>query len=363
MNAKNKRKLPEDASTEFVSTKIRPLIVSDGAIDKHAWECALISNLRNEIKSGNIYVKNSKRFGPFERFFISYTQWKSVREEFFRQSGLPQKGCDAAIYLSEKLNLAYDRFLETLPNNTYAQDGLLYNESDLELEEHYTDTHGYTEINFAAFAMLGKHFCPRIRKISNQRIYRIDTNRDYGVLAPLVNRKDRTIKMDWIIEQWDRMGQFYATLKNGHTTASVALKRLNSMSKRNQFYHANRELGRIGKTEFILQYMSLPPLRRRVRRGLLKVDQLHSLARDVAYAKQGRITKRDFYEIMKSCSCLTLILACIIYWQAREIGRVITECNPESDGVDTSLLEHVSPIEWENVVLYGEYVIDRNWIR
>jgi TnpA family transposase len=107
--------------------------------------------------------------------------------------------------------------------------------------------------------------------------------------------------MDWIVDQWDRMGQFYATLKSGHTTASVALKRLNSMSKRNQFYRANRELGRIKKTEFILKYMSQPPLRKRVRRGLLKVDQLHSLTRDVAYAKQGRITKRDFYEIMKSC--------------------------------------------------------------
>ena len=44
-------------------------------------------------------------------------------------------------------------------------DGLLYNESDLELEEHYTDTHGYTEINFAAFAMLGRRFCPRIRSV------------------------------------------------------------------------------------------------------------------------------------------------------------------------------------------------------
>ena len=28
-------------------------------------------------------------------------------------------------------------------------DGVLYRESDLDLEEHYTDTHGYTEINFA----------------------------------------------------------------------------------------------------------------------------------------------------------------------------------------------------------------------
>ena len=121
MNATNKRKLPEDAPTEFVSKTIRPLVVSDGVIDKHAWECALIRKIRDEIKSGNISVKNSKRFGAFDRFFISDTKWASLREEFFAQSGLPQKGCDAATYLSERLNLAYDKFLETLPNNTYAQ--------------------------------------------------------------------------------------------------------------------------------------------------------------------------------------------------------------------------------------------------
>ena len=56
----------------------------------------------------------------------------------------------------------------------YVLDGLLYNESDLPLEEHYTDTHGYTEINFAAFAMLGRQFSPRIKGIQKQRIYYID---------------------------------------------------------------------------------------------------------------------------------------------------------------------------------------------
>ena len=85
-------------------------------------------------------------------------------------------------------------------------DGLLYNESDLDLEEHYTDTHGYTEINFAAFAMLGRRFCPRIRGLKHQRIYRIDPQRDYGALSGFVGRADRTIGTDLIAEQWDRMG-------------------------------------------------------------------------------------------------------------------------------------------------------------
>ena len=61
--------------------------------------------------------------------------------------------------------------------------------------------------------------------------------------------------------------------------------------------------------------------------------------------------------------CLTLIVACIVYWQAREISRMIRECDPEAAGVDLSLLEHVSPIEWDNVVLYGQYVLNRKLIK
>ena len=123
------------------------------------------------------------------------------------------------------------------------------------------------------------------------------------------------------------------------------------MSKKNIFYLANRELGRVFKTDFILQYMSRD------------VASPFSLSLAKKAAKRGRITKRDFAGLMKTCSCLTLILACIIFWQAKEIERIITECNPQEAGIDISLLAHISPIEWENVVLYGEYVIDRSWIR
>ena len=76
------------------------------------------------------------------------------------------------------------------------------------------------------------------------------------------------------------------------------------------------------KTEFVLQYMSEPQLRAKVRRGLLKVEQLHALARAVYYGQRGRISAREVYDQMKTCSCLTLILASIIYWQAREISRM-----------------------------------------
>ena len=75
----------------------------------------------------------------------------------------------------------------------FVLDGVLYHESDLDLEEHYTDTHGYTEINFAAFAMIGMRFCPRIRSVHRQRIYCAEPTRDHGVLEPVLQRGRRSV--------------------------------------------------------------------------------------------------------------------------------------------------------------------------
>ena len=74
---------------------------------------------------------------------------------------------------------------------------------------------------------------------------------------------------------------------------------------------------------------------------------------------------RELEEQMNTCSCHTLILACIIFWQVREIERAIEELqrNGGDDGLDLSLLEHISPIGWENVLLYGQYTVDRRLIR
>ena len=58
---------------------------------------------------------------------------------------------------------------------------------------------------------------------------------------------------------------------------------------------------------------------------------------------------------MKTCSCLTLILDSIIYWQAKEISRMTAA--PDFP-FDRNLLRHVSPIEWKNIILYGEIKID-----
>ena len=105
-----------------------------------------------------------------------------------------------------------------------------------------------------------------------------------------------------------------------------------------------------------------PAMRKRRHRGLLKGEEMHQLARDVSYGNRGKITARDLIAQRNCCNCLTLIMANVVYWQAKEIGRIISE-NDIPEEIDLSLLEHISPIGWDNIVLYGEYVIDKSLIR
>ena len=101
-------------------------------------------------------------------------------------------------------------------------DGVRSHERDLDLDAHDTDTHGDTEINVAAFALVGLRVCPRMRRLHRQRISCADPARDHGVLEPVLPRGRRAVHVRLIAEQWDR------------------------------FYAATRELGRALKTECVL---------------------------------------------------------------------------------------------------------------
>ena len=240
-------------------------------------------------------------------------------------------------------------------------DGKLYNESDLPLEEHFTDTAAAGAITFASFAFIGSKFNPRIRGIQNHNIFKIDNNRDYKSLSSLLTHKESTIDMTSIVNQWDRMAHFYGSITTGHVSASLAMRKLLSFNSKNEFYKANLQLGRIFKTANTLKSMVDPEIRKKRNDDLLKGEEMHQLARDVNYGNRGKITGRDLIAQRNSCNCLTLIMACIIYWQAKEMSRILREGNiPE--WVDLSMIKHISPIGWENVVLYGEYNINKSLI-
>lgn len=83
---------------------------------------------------------------------------------------------------------------------TYVFDGLLYHESDLRIEAHYTDTAGFTDHVFAMMHLLGFRFAPRIRDLADKRLFVSGEQTDYPALAALIGG---TINVKQIRTRWD----------------------------------------------------------------------------------------------------------------------------------------------------------------
>jgi hypothetical protein len=91
--------LPDDAPVDFIPKRLAPIVMDGGLPSRAAWECALMLQLQEELKSGNISVGNSKRFGRFDDYFLPQEQWAFRRETFFQRSGLPSDHNEVAGYL------------------------------------------------------------------------------------------------------------------------------------------------------------------------------------------------------------------------------------------------------------------------
>ncbi len=119
---------------------------------------------------------------------------------------------------------------------------------------------------------------------------------------------------------------------------------------------AARELGRIERTLFTLDWLKDVELRRRVQAGLNKGEARNALARAVFFNRLGEIRDRSFENQRYRASGLNLVTAAIVHWNTVYLERAIQAIKDHGQTVDQSLLQHLSPLGWEHINLTGDYL-------
>ncbi len=238
-------------------------------------------------------------------------------------------------------------------DSTYVLDGLLYHESDLRIEEHYTDTAGFTDHVFALMHLLGFRFAPRLRDLADTRLYTPKTGQTYPALSALIGG---TLNITHIRSHWDEILRLATSIKQGTVTASLMLRKLGSYPRQNGLAVALREFGRIERTLFILDWLQSVELRRRVQAGLNKGESRNSLAKAVFFYRLGEIRDRSFEQQRYRASGLTLVTAAIVLWNTVYLERAIRAIENHGQTVDKTLLQYLSPLGWEHINLTGDYL-------
>jgi TnpA family transposase len=176
----------------------------------------------------------------------------------------PEPGVQFYTHISDQYAPFHTKVINaTVRDATHVLDGLLYHESDLRIEEHYTDTAGFTDHVFALMPPLGFRFAPRIRDLADKRLYICGNAKQYPTLTGLIGGN---VNVKQIRAHWDEILRLAASIKQGTVTASLMLRKLGSYPRQNGLAVALRELGRIERTAFMLDWMQHVELRRRVLR-------------------------------------------------------------------------------------------------
>lgn len=236
---------------------------------------------------------------------------------------------------------------------TYVLDGLLYHESDLQIEEHYTDTAGFTDHVFALMQLLGFRFAPRIRDLAEKKLYPPDNKIKYPTLDPLVGG---AVNIRQIQSHWDEILRLAASIKSGVVTASLILRKIGSYPRQNGLAVALRELGKIERTLFTLNWLQDVDLRRRVNAGLNKGEAKNALARAVFFNRLGEMRDRSFEHQRHRASGLNLVVAAIILWNTVYLEKAVQALRDHGQKVNDKLLRNLSPLGWEHINLTGDYI-------
>lgn len=243
----------------------------------------------------------------------------------------------------------------TVRDATYVLDEILDNESELPIEEHTTDSSGFTELIFALFDLLGLQFSPRIRDIGDQRLYRLQHIGKYEHAELLLKG---TINTKLILSRWDDLLRVAGSLKLGWVPSSLLVGKLQSFPRQNTLTKALQEYGRLIKTIFILRYLESEEYRRRINGQLNKGESLHALRRFIFFANEGQIRKRQPEEQGNQASCLNLVTNAVITWNTVYMGEAIRQLRDEGYEVRDLDLAHLSPTLYDHINPYGKYSFD-----
>ena len=116
----------------------------------------------------------------------------------------------------------------------------------------------------------------------------------------------------------------------------MILRKLGAYPRQNSLALALRELGRVERTLFTLEWLQNPELRRRVQVGLNKGEAKNALARAVFFNRLGELRDLTPHHLLRTLATLCCLSA-VSFWS------FLVEAQPPPDRVLLPDLDSASP--------------------
>ena len=237
----------------------------------------------------------------------------------------------------------------------YIIEGLLQNTSEIQPDTVHADTQGQSTPVFGLAHLLGIKLMPRIRNWHDLVLYRPSPTTTLDHIDALF-----TDVIDWELlkTHWQDLLQVVLSIKAGKISSALLLRKLGNYSRKNRLYQAFRELGRVVRTVFLLDYLANPHLRQQITDKTNKVEAYNGFAKWLFFGGEGIIAENDPEEQEKMIKYNDLVANAVIFQNVVDQSRILAELVTEGFPVHQDDVATLSPYPTSHLKRFGDYVVD-----
>lgn len=240
----------------------------------------------------------------------------------------------------------------TLRDSIFVLEGLLEQQTGLNPMEIITDTAGSSDMVFGLFWLLGYQFSPRLADAGEALFWRVDKNADYGALNELARSCLNTQRID---QHWDDMMRIAGSLKMGRIHASTLIRSLLKSERPSSLAKAIIDVGRINKTQYLLNYIDDKSYRRRILNQLNRGESRHSVARAICHGQRGEIRKRYREGQEDQLGALGLVTNAVVLWNTIYMQEALNHLIQKSFDIREEDEARLSPLIHGHINMLGHF--------
>ncbi len=220
------------------------------------------------------------------------------------------------------------------------------------------DTHGYTNVGMGVSKLLGFDLCPRLRNLSERKLY---LPRRLAVPDGLTAVVAYEISIKAIRDGWGELLRLVASIHSGRVSASVVLQRFGSAARGDPVYRAADHLGKLLRSLFLCDYFSNVEFRREMHTLLNRGESVHQLQRAIYNGKIAPERGRRRDEMIAISGSLTLLTNLVIAWNTQRMQSTLDDWQRKGQGIDDDWLRRLGPAHFAHVNFRGtlSFPIDR----
>lgn len=214
------------------------------------------------------------------------------------------------------------------------------------------DTHGYTNPAMSIAKLLGFDLCPRLRDLSERKLY-LPAKFEVPQSIDLVTVKRVSLKA--IRTGWDELLRIVASIRLGRISAELALRYLSSAAKGDPAYEAAENLGRLLRSVFLCDFVTIDDFRREIHTLLSRGESVHLLQRAIYDGKVATDRGRRRDEMRTISGAHALLTNIVIGWNTNRMNKTVERLRKDGVKIEDEWIRRMGPVHFGNINFRGTF--------